>query len=302
MNVQELNYILCIAKHRNLTQAAQELYISQPTLSKYLQKLEREMGGKLFSRSGNRYVPTYLGRRYLEYARRMLEVNQDWERELKDLTASEDGELNIAFPLMRSSCMVPRIFPVFHARYPGVRVNLLEETCAIQERLLLDDQLDFAVFNEGRPNPKLTYEPLLREEILLMLPQNHPLAALGERREGFSHPWMDLRLLEDTPFVLHFPEQTTGAIARQLFEFYGIEPPVPFRTRNPQACAQLCLQGVGACFIPERYVEGVRGTEPPACFSVGESGAFSQLTIAYRKGSYLPAYAREFIRIAKEYV
>lgn len=302
MNVQELNYVLCIAKHQNLTKAAQELYISQPTLSKYLQKLEREMDGKLFSRSGNRYVPTYLGRRYLEYARRMLEVNQDWERELKDLTASQDGELNIAFPLMRSSCMVPRIFPVFHAQYPGVRVNLLEETNAIQERLLLDDQLDFAIFNEGRPNPKLSYEPLLREEILLMLPPDHPLAGAGEHREGFSHLWMDLKLLADTPFVLHFPEQTTGAIARQLFDQYEIDPPVPFRTRNPQACAQLCRQGMGACLIPQRYLEGMDWEKEAPCFSVGECGTFSQLTIAYRKGSYLPAYAREFIRIAKEYV
>ena len=64
MNFKEMNYILCIAKHQNLTKAAQELYISQPTLTKYLQKLEQEVGGKLFARSGNSYIATYLGRRY----------------------------------------------------------------------------------------------------------------------------------------------------------------------------------------------------------------------------------------------
>ena len=84
MNFTELNYILCIAKHQNLTKAAQELYVSQPTLTKYLQKLEREMDGKLFSRSGNSYTPTYLGRRYMEYAKKVLAVNQDWEKELQD--------------------------------------------------------------------------------------------------------------------------------------------------------------------------------------------------------------------------
>lgn len=107
MNFQEVNYILCIAEHQNLTKAAQELYISQPTLSKHLQKLEWEVGGKLFSRSGNSYVPTYLGRRYMEYVKKVLTVNQDWEKELQDLTSYSEGELNIAFPLMRSSCMVP---------------------------------------------------------------------------------------------------------------------------------------------------------------------------------------------------
>lgn len=302
MNIQELHYILCIAKHQNLTKAARELYISQPTLSKYLQKLERELDGKLFSRSGNRYIPTYLGRRYLRYARRMLEVNQDWERERMDLNACREGELNIAIPLMRSSCMVPRIFPAFHAAFPGIRVNLLEEAYAVQEKLLLDDALDFAIFNEARPNPKLAYEELLQEDILLMLPPGHPLASCGQIREGFCHPWMDLRLLADVPFILHFPEQTTGGIAQQLFASYEIDPPVPFHTRNPQACALLCQQGIGACFIPERYVQSIHWDTPPTCFSVGENGTFSRLTISYRKGAYLPSYAREFIRIAKENV
>lgn len=91
MHFQELNYILCIAKHQNLTKAAQELYISQPTLTKYLQRLEREVGGKLFVRSGNSYTATYLGRRYLEYARKILTVDQDWKKELQDLTSYNEG-------------------------------------------------------------------------------------------------------------------------------------------------------------------------------------------------------------------
>lgn len=76
MNYHELQYILCIAKHQNLTKAAQELYISQPTLTKHLQKLEREMGTKLFSRSGNSYTPTFAGRKYMEYARKILQIRQ----------------------------------------------------------------------------------------------------------------------------------------------------------------------------------------------------------------------------------
>lgn len=61
MNYHELKYILCIAKYQNLTKAAQELYISQPTLTKHLQKLEREMGIQAVRRSGNSYTPTFAG-------------------------------------------------------------------------------------------------------------------------------------------------------------------------------------------------------------------------------------------------
>ena len=121
MNYHELKYILCIAKYQNLTKAAQELYISQPTLTKHLQKLEREMGTKLFSRSGNSYTPTFAGRKYMEYARKILQIQQDWEKELKDLTENNEGELNVAFPLMRSTCMVPQIMTSFFQKYPKVR-------------------------------------------------------------------------------------------------------------------------------------------------------------------------------------
>src|SRR5699024_11858502 len=77
------------------------------------------------SRSGNTYVPTYLGRRYLEYARKVLALNQDWERELKDMNACMDGELNIAFPLMRSSCMVPSIRSEEHTSELQSRFDLV---------------------------------------------------------------------------------------------------------------------------------------------------------------------------------
>lgn len=300
MNFQELNYALSIARYQNLTKAAEELYISQPTLSKCLQKLEREMGGKLFSRSGNTYVPTYLGRRYLEYARKVLALNQDWERELKDMNACMDGELNIAFPLMRSSCMVPSIMKVFHKKYPGVRVNFMEEAHAIQEKLLLNDELDFGIFNETRPHPKLSYETLLREEILLVMPPDHPMAVRGMKRSEVKHLWIDLRLLEKEEFILHFPDQTTGQLALELFETWGIKPQVSVRTRNTETSVRLCMEGMGLCFVPETYIKNMRFDTPPACFSVGEKGVFSTLTIASRKGAHLPSYAQDFIKIAQE--
>lgn len=300
MNFTELNYILCIAKHQNLTKAAQELYISQPTLTKHLQKLEREMDGKLFSRSGNSYTPTYLGRRYMEYAKKVLAVNQDWEKELQDLTSYNEGELNIALPLMRSSSMVPQIMEVFRERYPGVKVNLLEEAYAIQERLLLDEQLDFAIFNEAKPHPKLEYETLLKEEVLLVMPADHPLAKHGRKKEGY--PWIDLKLLEKEPFVLHFPEQTTGQIALELFEQYNMHPPISIRSRNTVTCVKLCQRGFGMCFVPENYIKNLELYKKPACFSIGKNSVFSTLSIAYRKGAYLPVYAKDFIAIARQWI
>lgn len=302
MNIYELNYALCIAKHQNLTRASQELYISQPTLSKHLQKLERELGVRLFSRVDNCYIPTYAGRRYLEYASKVLELTHDWEKELSDLVTLNDGELNVAIPLMRSSCMIPQLLPRFYELHPNIRVNILEETYAIQERLLSDSRIDFAIFSEGSLHPQLEYETLGREPILLAIPQDHPLA-LGYQRpqEGNSYPGADWSRLTDEKFILHFPDQNTGAITLKLLEKHHIKPKNPFYTRNTQAALLLVQNNQGICFAPETYIRNMTFRRAPLCFSLEDEEAWTSTVIAYRKGAYLTTYAQDFIRLAREY-
>ena len=223
-----------------------------------------------------------------------------WEKELKDLTENNEGELNVAFPLMRSTCMVPQIMTSFFQKYPKVKVNILEETYSIQEKLLLNDQLDFGIFNEVHKHPKLEYELLKKEEILLIMPPEHPLAAAGSVSTHGIYPKLDLSLLAEEPFILHFPEQTTGQLSLEALKAAHIKPYVPMQSRNTETCVKLCMQGLGMCFTPETYVQNMDLPVKPACFSIGEDGVFSTLTIAYRRGTYLPQYARDFICTARK--
>lgn len=303
MNIHELNYVLCIAKHQNMTKAAQELFISQPTLSKHLGKLERELGIKLFSRSDNCYIPTHAGRRYMEYASQVLALTKDWEKELADLRSLNAGELNVAFPLMRSSCMIPWILPAFQQMHPGIRLNFLEETYAVQERLLSDSGIDFAIFSDGNLNPKLEYETLGREEILLAVSRSHPMAEGYPDSEHMAKPYpiVDWDKLRNEKFILHFPEQNTGAITERLLKKHKIQPEVPFYTRNTQAALLLVQQSLGICFAPETYIRSMTFHTPPVCFSLGDEEAFTSTILAYRKGAYLTGYALDFIQIAKDY-
>lgn len=299
MNIQELQYFLTIVKHKNLTKASEELYISQPTLSKFLQKLEKELGGKVFRRSGHTYTLTFLGQRYLEYARKAVTLNQDWQKELSDMRSSFEGELNIAFPPMRGICLVPQILPAFHKKHPGVRINFYEQGHGIQEEILSNAKLDFGIYSEWQPLPTLTYHTLYYEEILLLLPTDTEFTARAVQKEGCRYPWLDLRLLAEYPFILLFPEQNTGRTAEALFAFYQIQPPVLFRTRENQTCIQLVNKGLGACFAPESYAGHMAQSHPVSAFSVGEPPYKNHLIIAHRKNSYLSTYAQDFIQIAK---
>ncbi len=162
------------------------------------------------------------------------------------------------------------------------------------------NKLDFAIFNETKEHPRLEYEILKKEEILLVMPADHPIAKAGKIQKNRNYPWMDLKLLKDEAFILHFPEQTTGKIIRELFEEYDIYPHVPACSRNTETCVKLCMRGKGICFLPETYVKNMEFTRKLSCFSIGDKEISSTLTIAYRKGTYLPQYARDFIEIARK--
>lgn len=215
------------------------------------------------------------------------------------MRSSFEGELNIAVPPMRSACLIPQFLPEFHQKHPGVHINFFEYGQLIQDHLLTKPNLDFGILSDWQAHPNLNYELLKTEEMLLILPPDHPLGQKAIQREGFGYPWLDLSLLAEEPFILHFPEQTTGRAAQQLFDQYHIQPPVPFLTYNNQTCIQLASQGLGASFAPESYVKYTMKIWPMQAFSVGKTPLLGKLVIAYRKNSYLSTYALDFIQIAK---
>lgn len=299
MDLDDMRFVLCIARHQSLTRAAQELYVSQPTLTKCLQKLETRYNGKLFIRVDNRYFPTILGEQYLEYARKVLALEQQWTQHLAMVNSQAEGELNIAMPVMRSSCIIPRAVPAFYEKYPHFRLNIYEESSRVQERLLLDAKIDFAIFNEPHPHPKISYEPLAKEEVVLVTSPDRP-AARQYHGDG-CYPRIDLSDFASESFLLHFPEQNTGAIALDLFRQYGIEPSIILRTSSAENILRLVHCDIGIGIVADSYVKAIPFDRPLHCYSIGEDGVYSMLQIAYRKRETLSEWARAFIDIVKEY-
>ena len=88
MDFKELEYVLVIAQEKNISKAAERLYVSQPALSRFLLKLEERLGTDLFVRKNRQYIPTCAGNLYLDMARKILETKQDFDMNLKQLLES----------------------------------------------------------------------------------------------------------------------------------------------------------------------------------------------------------------------
>lgn len=301
MDFKELTYILCIAKHQSISKAANELYLSQPTLSKFLKKIEYEIGTQLFHHINNQFTPTYVGERYLEYANRIMSIKRNWDEEFYKLMSLDNGQLTIAFPLLRSYCTIPDTLPIFKKKYPNIQVNVLEETYDVEGKLLNDDKIDLAIFNGQAQNPKLEYQVLGSDETLLITSQSHPLARSGKIVSGCKYPWIDLKLFGNDNFILFDSNLHTGQVSMQLLDEAGITPKVVFRTRNVELQAQMAAEGLGVCFITESYLKHIKFKHQPNCFSIGNPRIVSSLVLAYRKGAYLTPYALDYIKIVTEY-
>ena len=116
MDRRELEYIIVIAQEKNLSKAAERLYVSQPALSRFLLKLETQAGLPLFERKKRQLVPTLAGELYLDTARKMLQLDQDLERQLKKLRECTHGKLTIGITPGRGHTVLPRVLPDFGRR------------------------------------------------------------------------------------------------------------------------------------------------------------------------------------------
>ena len=297
MSFRELEYIMGIEKYHNITKAAEAMFISQPTLSKFLQSYEKELGLRLFERSGNRYYLTYAGERYLHYAQQILLLEGDMKRELEELAANRRGRLSIGYQMNRSAYAVPLTIP----KFPEVDISIQERSSEALEQMLLDGALDIVVFNYPVRNPQLDYEVIDQEELLLITPWDHPLCSkqveVGSRR----HPYMDLTLFAQEPFILQHSDQTTGRAAREILEDMGISPPIVLKTRNIEGTVRLVEAGVGCSFVIESgLMRAANILSNVRSFSVGQTSRNVDLVVAHRKSDYLTKHAQSYIRILRD--
>ena len=301
MDFRELSHIMAIAKYKNITKAAESLYLTQPTLSKTLKMLEAEVGQPLFRRLGNKYVPTYAGERYIERAREILQLKKELDQEMGDIISKNEGALKVGFPAMRSTYMLPCTLPVFRSLYPDVRIVIREEMSDVLVRLIQEGEIDLAFFNRFENDKDIDYTVMSREELLLVVSKDNPLCGMGVKMHGCKYPHMDLRLLSDQNVILQVPGQRTRSITDQLFKIAGMEPNIILETGNIQAEAELAARNFGVAFITETHLKHIACRDKLAFFSVGKPNTTVDFVAAYRMNSYIPYHAQEYMKIVKEF-
>ncbi len=303
MDFKELEYVLSIAKNNSISKAARELYISQPSLSKYLQNLEKNLNLKLFQRMGNNYILTYAGEKYISCAREILKLKKGLDDELSDILNHKKGRLNVGCSIIRSPYLIPDTVPEFKRHYPNVDVNFIEIADASRlSRLVESGDADLAIFNYSGNSPMLESRLLKNEEIVLAAGRNHPLADGGKQVEGCRFPWIDINRFKEDNFIINYADTKSGEMAENIFETLNFKPKVALKTRSIECAVRLVSHGFGVCFTSETHLKYMHLDSKPVYFSIGNPKISTDLFAVYRKNSYVPQYLQDYIKIVKKVI
>lgn len=175
MNLQQLEYILAVDTHRHFATSADKCFVTQPTLSMMIQKLEDELGVKIFDRSKQPVVPTEVGTQLIAQARTILhEVKK--LREIADSEQNEiKGELRLAIIPTLAPYLMPLFIRSFSEKHPSVKLHIAELTTEQIILKLKQDQLDVAIMATPTSESSLLEDPLFFEEFVVYAAQEETI-------------------------------------------------------------------------------------------------------------------------------
>ena len=243
MEFRQLRYFVTVAQELHFAKAAVRLQITQPALSKQIRVLENELEVELFTRTKRTVKLTKAGEVFFEQAQQLLEQAKKAIQLAKRTASGELGLLTIGFTPTATYTILPELMRSFRSSYPQVEVEMLDLSTEEQVQSLNQGIIDIGLLHPPIDSRALEIYPLLAEEFIVVLPQEHRLSSKESLMLGDLAP---------ESFILHprseGPFLYDGFV--QLCRQNGFEPQIIKKVNSHQSRICLVSAGMGITFIP----------------------------------------------------
>lgn len=284
MDLHQLRYVLAIAEEGNFTRAAAKLYLSQPSLSVQVRKLEQELGTPLFVRLGRRVALTAAGDAFVEQARKALFEVEEARRRVDEVRGVRAGRVSVGVLPSVAATVLPSVLARFRRRHPRVEVNLVEENVSHDfEQQVHGGQLDLAVIRMPCTRDDLEREVVVREPMLVLLPPRHRLAGRSE---------VSLSELRDEQFVSMKPTHGLHELLVQVCARAGFTPRITVTTGQLSTVWGMVRAGAGVAALPRIAT----APDVPRA-AIADVTAVRELGVIWRSGEPLSPPADAFLRM-----
>ncbi|MFG2502792.1 LysR family transcriptional regulator [Streptomyces sp. NPDC048441] len=291
MQFQQLLYFVAVAETRHFTHAAEQVHVSQPSLSQQVRALEKELGAELFSRARGNITLTDAGEALLPLARRILADADTARIEVQELAQLRRGRIRLGATPSVCTGLLPEVLRAFHDRHPGIQLLLEEGGSHDLVRELARGALDLAVvvLPLPSPSPALTTVELLREDLVVVSSPDAP--RLGGRTVRVADLQRERLVMFRHGYDLR--ELTVAACRAE-----GFEPEFAVEGGEMDAVLGFVQAGLGVAVVPrmvaERAGRGLRMTP------LARPTLHRTIALAHRSDVAPPRAARELQRMLLE--
>ncbi|SIQ32657.1 LysR substrate-binding domain-containing protein [Maribacter ulvicola] len=188
----KLHIFKIVAKHLSFTKAAEQLYISQPAISKAIKNLEQEYETTFFVRKRNTIELTIEGKSFLIYVNKILSIYAEMDEQFLHKNDIFPKFINFGVSTTLSNYVIPKVIAKFRTQFPQTKLNIISDNSENVENLILSEEIDFGITEGNFSNPKLNFEKFIKDEIVLVT---------SVHNTSFKKGSVDIKTLQKIPMI-----------------------------------------------------------------------------------------------------
>ncbi|MEA5036416.1 LysR family transcriptional regulator [Cloacibacillus evryensis] len=301
MSLREQEYMTTVEKCGSISKAADLLHISQPSLSQYIQKIERRTGYQIFDRSNKILSLTVAGVEYMNTCHEILRLSKELIKKIDDISEIKRGRIVIGVTSHRSPYLLPEILFNFQRKYPGVNLDIIEKLSTDElEDITLRGEVDLFFTTTPLKNKGFSIEHLSDDILSLVIPPDSYISGNMQKMTFDEIGDFICCSLCNMKFVLSPQTMKLGRLIHKLFERINFEPQVFFETYNMDTGIAMASKGLCASFTFSTLKPQKDYGEVPLYIPIMDKDFTVSLVIAFPRQRYLSRAASAFIQMSRE--
>lgn len=314
MTPQQIEYVLAVAEERSFSKAAKRLFVTQPSLSKFIINLENSLGVILFDRSNSPITITEAGQIFIDTANKMKDLEDDMTMKMSELIGMKNGTLKIGTSTFYSANMLMKTILNFHKKYPDIQISIYEDSYGNLEELISRGELDIMIGNSVVDNELYNVEELCMEKLYLAVPAqksiNNEISEYALSAEDiklnseklFISDNVELEMFKDEKFIFYNNTDSRYQTVKRICRSAGFTPFIAFKSNNLETIFSFVRSGLGVAFIPDTYVKFADVSDHPVYYAINNPELEGNIKLIYKKNKYLSRAAVEFCNMLKSLI
>lgn len=288
--LHQLRVFEAVARHKSFTRAAEELFLTQPTVSMQVKQLTKSVGMPLLEQVGKRLFLTDAGRELLKTCLEIFDQIDQFEINIAELKGLKQGRLRLS-AITTTKYFIPRLLGLFCQRYPGIDVSLQFANHEQVIERLAENRDDLYIVSQLPENVDIISHQFLENPLVVLAPKSHPLAQ--EKNIPISR-------LSGEPFIMREIGSGTRRAVQQLFDERGVTVKVRLDLGSNEAIKHAIAGGLGISVLSLHTLGSYTNNSELTVLDVQEFPIRKDWYVFYPNGKQLSAIARTFFEYLQQ--